>query len=220
VTKSAERTDVIGKYNHHYNIAYALTNVPVLTTCGGSRNFRVRVVMRWISGNSVKIDGTRDDPLVHTNAIAVNSSYASSTSTATVPTVFGLSQAAAQSALTAANLTLGSVTRVDSSAPPGTVIDQNPPAGAVEPAGSPVNLTVSQWHTVPNVTSLSLSQAVSALRAAGLGDPTQHTAVDANCNDPIGTVTGQNPTAGTLEPAGFSVNLQIEAWPTQGCSTN
>jgi hypothetical protein len=35
VTRSDDQTDVIGILNHHYNIAYGLTSVPVLATCGG-----------------------------------------------------------------------------------------------------------------------------------------------------------------------------------------
>jgi hypothetical protein len=209
----------ISNHVHHKVINYDLPNVQISSTCGGSRRFLLRVVLVWVSGNPVKIDsGSQPDYHSSTNANVINSVL---NTTSRVPWLLNMSQAAAQSALTAADLTLGTVTSVDSSAAPGTVIDQNAPTGTVEPAGSPVNLTVSKSAiVVPNVTSLPLSQAISALRAAGLGDPTQHTAVDANCNEPIGTVTGQSPTAGTLEPAGFSVNLQIEAWPTRGCSTN
>jgi beta-lactam-binding protein with PASTA domain len=175
--------------------------------------------MTWVSGNSVKIDGTRTDPLVHTDAVAVNSVYAPATST--VPIMVGLSQAAAQAALTAANLTLGTVTVEASSTPAGTVINQSPLPGTVEPVGSSVNLTVSNGSiVVPGVVGLRQSSAISALRAAGLGGPTLHTTIDPNCNEAIGTVVGQNPSAGALEPAGFSVNLQIEAWPNQGCSNN
>jgi len=38
--------------------------------------------------------------------------------------------------------------------------------------------------------------------------------VDGNCNEPVGTVIGQVPSAGTVESAGFVVHLEIEAWPT------
>lgn len=75
-TQTDAQTDVIDKYQHHYNIAYSLPNVPVLTSCG-STNFRVRVIVQWVSGNSIKIDGSRTDPLAYTNAVAVNSSYSS-----------------------------------------------------------------------------------------------------------------------------------------------
>lgn len=75
-TQTDAQTDVINEYQHHYNIAYSLPNVQVLASCG-STNFRARAIVQWVSGNSIKVDGTRTDPLVHTNAVAVNSSYSS-----------------------------------------------------------------------------------------------------------------------------------------------
>jgi hypothetical protein len=73
-THTGAQTDVITIRQHHYNIVYSLPNVPVVDTCGSTK-FRVRVSMRWVSGNVVKIDGIRTDPLTHTNAVAVNSAY-------------------------------------------------------------------------------------------------------------------------------------------------
>jgi len=143
VTQSPDRTDVIGNIPHHYNIAYTPMVVPVLSTCGGSREFIVRVFIRMVSGNPVKIDGSccaPETPQAQTYASITNRSY---TTTTTVPTVTDLSQAAAQSALTAAHLKLGTVTLVPSSRPAGTVLAQNAPAGTVEPTNAPVNLTVS-----------------------------------------------------------------------------
>ena len=144
VTVSNERIDEIGIIEHHYNMSYDLPSVPVLVTCGGLRKFLVRVHVRWISGTPVKIDGTRPDgpgSVAYTTALAVNSSYAPAT--ATVPSVVGLSQTAAQNALTAAQLNVGTITTVDNVALPGTVLAQNAPAATVEPIKSPVNLTVS-----------------------------------------------------------------------------
>ncbi len=141
VTRSSNRTDVIDVIPHHYNIAYSLPSVPVLAVCGGSRKFLVRVYMEWVSGNVVKVDGSAPDPLAMTNAFMINSYYAPTTTT--VPSVIGLSQAAAQNALTAAHLNLGKVTITRNSAPAGTVVDQNAPRGTVEPTNSPVNIKVS-----------------------------------------------------------------------------
>jgi hypothetical protein len=75
VTKSIEQIDLIHILNHHYNIPYELNSVPVSTLCGGSRKFIVRVFMKWNSGNSVKIDGSRADESgreAFTNAVAYN----------------------------------------------------------------------------------------------------------------------------------------------------
>ena len=58
---------------------------------------------------------------------------------------------------------------VTSTAPPGTVVGQNSPAGTIEPAGSPVQLTVSLGQaTVPDVLGEQPAAAVQAIREAGL----------------------------------------------------
>jgi hypothetical protein len=62
----------------------------------------------------------------------------------TVPDVVGLAQAAAEAAITAAGLTLGTVTTQSSdTVPAGDVISQNPAAGASVASGSAVDLVVS-----------------------------------------------------------------------------
>ncbi|MER6434599.1 hypothetical protein ABT272_44705, partial [Streptomyces sp900105245] len=58
-----ERTDVINEKPHHYNIAYPRFRVPISSSveCGNSRLFDVRINVRLVKGNPVKIDGARDD---------------------------------------------------------------------------------------------------------------------------------------------------------------
>ena len=74
------------------------------------------------------------------NAV-VSGGAASSVST---PNVVGQTQAAAQSAITAAGLSVGTITNQSSaSVPSGSVISQNPTAGSNVPTGSTVNLVVS-----------------------------------------------------------------------------
>ncbi|HXI30252.1 MAG TPA: PASTA domain-containing protein, partial [Vicinamibacterales bacterium] len=69
----------------------------------------------------------------------------------TVPNVVALTQANAQSAITAAGLTTGTVTTASSATvPAGSVISQNPPAGATAPFGSAVALVVSSGAAVAN----------------------------------------------------------------------
>ena len=61
-----------------------------------------------------------------------------------VPNVVGLTQAAATSAIMAANLTLGTVTKASSTTvPAGTVMSQSPSAGTQARQGSAVTLVVS-----------------------------------------------------------------------------
>src|SRR5438552_3746683 len=64
--------------------------------------------------------------------------------TVSVPNVVGLTQAAAQNAITAAGLTIGTVTTASSTTvPAGNVISQSPAAGMSVAAGSAVALVVS-----------------------------------------------------------------------------
>lgn len=60
-----------------------------------------------------------------------------------VPDVVGLSQAEAEAAITAAGLTVGTVTYLRSETDLGNVVGQSPAAGAAVTAGSQVNLTVA-----------------------------------------------------------------------------
>jgi hypothetical protein len=90
--------------------------------------------------------------------------------------------------------------------------------------GKKANTVQFSWHVsaiqVPDVTGMSLGSATAALLSVGLGIPTQHDVLDGNCNEAIGTVLSTVPTAGTLEPAGFPVHLEVEAWPTGRQSCN
>ena len=61
----------------------------------------------------------------------------------TVPNVVGQMQSAAQSAITAAGLTVGTVTSTNNAAPSGQVISQSPIGGSSAVAGSAVAITVS-----------------------------------------------------------------------------
>ncbi len=64
--------------------------------------------------------------------------------TVKVPPMIGQTQDQAQSTLTNAGLSLGTVGREFSEEPEGTVIDSSPPAGQDAAPGSPVNLVVSK----------------------------------------------------------------------------
>jgi beta-lactam-binding protein with PASTA domain len=62
----------------------------------------------------------------------------------TVPDVTGLSQASAQSAITAAGLTVGVISQsFSNTVADGNVISQTPGGGTSAPAGSPVDLEIS-----------------------------------------------------------------------------
>jgi beta-lactam-binding protein with PASTA domain len=86
--------------------------------------------------------------------------------------VVGLTQAAATSAITGANLALGTVTTAASTTvPAGRVISQSPTAGTQVTQGSAVTLVVSSGPpqvAVPNVVGLTQAAATSAITGANL----------------------------------------------------
>jgi serine/threonine-protein kinase len=103
-----------------------------------------------------------------------------------------------------------SVEEEESSAPTGEVIRQSPSAGSELPAGSSVTIVVSEGEeqaSVPNVIGKERSEAVEALRAAGL-DPTvseQQTEVPSQ----VGRVTDQFPPPGSEVEPGTGVTVVV-----------
>jgi beta-lactam-binding protein with PASTA domain len=133
--------------------------------------------------------------------------------TTTVPNVTGGTEGQADAAISAAGLT-AAPTYVMSPGTPGTVLDQNSPAGTVEPTGSPVQITISLGQTsVPNVLSFDQASAEQAIGNAGLTvGGVSHVN---NCVDP-GTVQTQNPSAGVQLSLGSSVNIQVSTCNSGG----
>jgi hypothetical protein len=129
LTPSPYQTTYIGNHPHHYMIYYELLTVP-LYPCGESRKFKIRIFVKWVSGNPVKIDG-----YTYTHAVAINSFYGTAPP---VPNVVGLTQSAASSTLSASGYFASVV-----SPPQGLVVSQSPFAGTIELPGSPVDLTLS-----------------------------------------------------------------------------
>jgi len=133
----------------------------------------------------------------------------------TVPNVVGLTQAAAQSAITAATLTAGTVTQASSATvPAGSVISQNPAAGASVLPGSTVDLVVSVGSapvSVPNVVGRTQAKAKSAITAKKLTVGTITQAYSATV--PSGRVISQNPQAGALAAPGTAVDLVVSTGP-------
>ncbi len=132
-----------------------------------------------------------------------------------VPNVVGNTQGAAESTLAGANLTTGQVSSVyHDTAPQGTVISQDPVAGAHWPPQGPVNLVVSlgpSLQTVPDLAGLSQAEAVTAIQLAGL---TVGTITQANSNTvQSGYVISQQPPAGVPLPAHSPVDLVVSTGP-------
>jgi autotransporter-associated beta strand protein len=144
-----------------------------------------------------------------------NSELVLQIATTTVPNVIGLTEPAAQTALTAANLVVGNVTTGHhATAPAGEVISQNPGAGASAAVGSSVDLVISLgplMTTVPNVVGLTESAAETALTAANLVIGNVTTGHHATA--PAGEVISQNPTGGASVAQGSSVDLLVSLGP-------
>jgi len=136
-------------------------------------------------------------------------------STVSVPNVVGMTQTNAQTAILAANLTIGTITNAYSSTvPSGSVISQNPASGASVAQGSAVALTVSQGPapvSVPNVVGMSQANAQAAITAAMLvaGNIT----TTSSSTVAAGSVISQTPTSGTLVSQGTAVALVISSGP-------
>jgi PASTA domain-containing protein len=160
VTRSAELTLDATNDIHHRLVNYQIP-APVFATCGGSRTFKVRLMLDWVSGNPLKIDsGT---------ATRANVIVRQTRPTTTVPDAVGIDETTAAARVQGAGLTIGLINSVVDPAPVGSVIAQNSPAGTVEPTASAVDLTVSLGSvTVPDVEDDTQTAAVQALSGAGL----------------------------------------------------
>jgi concanavalin A-like lectin/glucanase superfamily protein/Big-like domain-containing protein/PASTA domain-containing protein len=116
----------------------------------------------------------------------------------TVPSVVGLTQSAAQTAITGAGLTVGTITTANSSTvPSGSVISQNPTGGTSAPAGSAVALTVSLGPTPP---------AAPPVLAMSFNEVSGSTATDSSGNGNNGTISGATRVTGQV---GFGGALQF-----------
>jgi beta-lactam-binding protein with PASTA domain len=128
----------------------------------------------------------------------------------TVPGVVGLAQSVAETAITNAGLTVGSVTTTASNTiPAGDVISQSPASGVEVAAGSSVDLVVSTGPdliTVPDVEGRSYSTATDIINAAGLSVGTVSTTFTRRS---CGVVVNQSPNGGTSVQAGTQVDLVV-----------
>jgi beta-lactam-binding protein with PASTA domain len=126
-----------------------------------------------------------------------------------VPNVIGSTFESANSALLAKGFAIAR-TDVKSDQPKDTVIGMDPGPGTFQPPGTKINLTVSKGpstSTVPDVTSLSQSDAQAQLKASGFNvhivsqpvtDPTQD-----------GIVQTQDPPGGSKATPGSTVTIAV-----------
>ena len=130
-----------------------------------------------------------------------------------VPTLLGLTEAQAKDALTAAGLTLGTITQGTSpSVAAGKVLQSNPQVGTYASSGSAVDLIISNGKVdVPDVTSMNVNQAKNQLSGASGGLKVVIGTKEAGCanNPPLGaTVLSQSIPAGTTKQ-GSTITLYV-----------
>src|SRR5262252_2229930 len=149
------------------------------------------------------------------NAAAIEILVGTAAVSPTVPSVVGLTQAAAADAITGAGLVVGTVTTSPSTTvPAGSVVSQNPIAGSQVASGSAVALVVSSGPAqvaVPNVVGLTQAAATTAITNANLVLGTVTT--QSSTTVPSGSVISQNPTSGTQVVVGSAVNLVVSSGP-------
>jgi len=126
-----------------------------------------------------------------------------------VPNVIGSSFESANSALLGKGFAV-SRTDVKSDQPKDTVIGMDPAPGTYQPPGTTIHLQVSRGpttSTVPDVTSLSQSDAQAQLKASGFGVQIVSQPVTDPSQD--GIVQTQDPPGGSKAPPGSVVTIAV-----------
>jgi serine/threonine-protein kinase len=129
----------------------------------------------------------------------------------TVPSVVGLTEEEATVELEDAGLTVGEVTgEASDSVPEGSVISQDPQAGASVESSASVDLVVSagrETTSVPELVGLTEEEALAAIRSSGLTLETIQREYSADVEE--GLVMSQQPEAGTTVELGSSVTIVV-----------
>jgi eukaryotic-like serine/threonine-protein kinase len=131
--------------------------------------------------------------------------------TSVVPSVRGDTLPAAEAALQRAHL-IPVVEKVGSAAPIGTVLGTKPAAGTSWPQTRPVSILVAEGLPVPNFVGQSVQVAQQWASAHGANLQQQP---DQNSQQPQGTITGQEPGAGSLYQQGETVVVNVSTGPAE-----
>jgi beta-lactam-binding protein with PASTA domain len=127
-----------------------------------------------------------------------------------VPSVVGLSEAAARSKVQAVGLRSERVPTIAGTGPLGSVAVQEPVAGARLASGKSVRLHVRvRAIVVPDVLGRPLAEAENTLRRTGLRATRGRESITGRY--PPGHVNVQSPSPGTSVPEGETVRLEVEA---------
>ena len=159
----------------------------------------------------IPVGGTKVD-----QGSTVALTVSSGPSSVNVPSVVGEPLAQAKHAIARAGLKVGrTITESSNQIAAGSVIDTSPSAGQPVPAGSAITLVISSGVpkvAVPDVTGQSESSARATLESAGfkVGNVTMQQTTSTQA----GNVISQNPSGGTEELPGSSVDLVVAQAPT------
>jgi beta-lactam-binding protein with PASTA domain/predicted Ser/Thr protein kinase len=129
--------------------------------------------------------------------------------TVAVPDLKGMTQSAAEKALTADGLKAKVETGNDDTQPKGSVFDQSPEANTQLKKGAVVTIRVSQGVAevaVPNVVGLSVDTALVQLQNAGLVVGQRKSV---NSDQTRNLITKSTPKAGKMVPSGSTVDLEV-----------
>lgn len=179
-----------------------------------------------VQQNSTADSGTvlAQDPAAGSQAAATAAiTLTVSNGKTSVPDVVGLSQANAIAALQSAGFSVAVTFSSSSGVTKGNVISQTPTGGtAATPTTVTVIITVSSGPavgdnsanqaTVPDVTGQLLSDARTALTAAGFNVSVRY---QISTTDPDGTVLSQSPLGTTVTTKGITVTLLVAQVPPQ-----
>jgi len=127
-----------------------------------------------------------------------------------VPDLRTLTRENAASKLEESSLTLGRVTEESSSQPNGTIIKQWPLPGVPAAADDKVDITVAKGQVVPDLSRLTLNDARSQLRDAGLRPGRVESRVS---DETRGTIIDQRPAPNAVVVPGNTVDVVLAATP-------
>ncbi len=130
--------------------------------------------------------------------------------TSVVPNVQHDALAKAEAALQRLHLTFGTPQKVGSSDPVGTVVSTNPAAGTTWPQTKPVTIQVSAGPPLPNFVGDNIQ---TAQQWAGQHGVTLQQQPDNNSQQASGTITGQEPAAGSTFGPGQTITVNVSTGP-------
>jgi len=186
---------------------YSVTVSPALTKTAISKTLNQGITQSVENNHSVALNNWNGFP-----GYIPAAPFLDTIDQAAIPSVVGLSEADATSALTGAGFVKGAVTESGDGATvanDGAVRTQIPAAGTVSNLGTSVALVKFLAPTVPNVVGLDEEAAGAALVAAGLTKGAVTESTDGADAENDGLVKSQTPASGGKADTGAAVALVL-----------